>query len=214
MRCPQCGFENLVGSDICDNCGADLAGRDTPESATTYRGPLLGEHLDELEVGEPEIVDISADAAEAVRRMHDHGTDCVLVVDGGRLVGNGGALGRPRRVDGELCFELAVSRAERLDGQDTAGELRPAQIAAELADVRADVEDAVDTVLLQREHESIAEPVPDDVEPAAIDQPADPVRDADSRARHDAMLPTLRRSRPAARKGPSCAAGRRPCRRS
>jgi CBS domain-containing protein len=87
MRCPQCGFENLVGSDICDNCGADLAGRDTPESATTYRGPLLGEHLDELEVGEPEIVDISADAAEAVRRMHDHGTDCVLVVDGGRLVG-------------------------------------------------------------------------------------------------------------------------------
>jgi CBS domain-containing protein len=87
MRCPQCGFENLIGSDICDNCGADLAGGDTPQSATTYRGPLLGEHLDDLEVGEPEIVDISADAAEAVRQMHDNGTDCVLVVDEGRLVG-------------------------------------------------------------------------------------------------------------------------------
>ena len=87
MRCPQCGFENLVGSDICDNCGADLAGHDTPQPATTYRGPVLGEHLDALEVGEPEIIDVTADADEAVRRMHDNDTDCVLVVDGGRLVG-------------------------------------------------------------------------------------------------------------------------------
>ena len=87
MRCPQCGFENLMGSDICDNCGADLAGRDTPDPATSYRGPLLGEHLDALEVGEPELIDVSADAEEAVRRMHDNGTDCVLVVDDGRLVG-------------------------------------------------------------------------------------------------------------------------------
>jgi signal-transduction protein with cAMP-binding, CBS, and nucleotidyltransferase domain len=87
MRCPHCGFENLMGSDICDNCGADLAGRDTPEAATGYRGPLLGEHLDELGVGAPELIDVSADADEAVRRMHDNGTDCVLVVDAGRLIG-------------------------------------------------------------------------------------------------------------------------------
>jgi CBS domain-containing protein len=87
MRCPQCGFENLIGSDICDNCGADLAGRDTPEPATTYRGPLLGEHLDELEVGPPEIIEVSASADDAVQRMHDNGTDCVLVIDDGELVG-------------------------------------------------------------------------------------------------------------------------------
>jgi CBS domain-containing protein len=87
MRCPHCGFENLMGSDICDNCGADLAGRDTPEQAVSYRGPLLGEHLDDLEVGTPELVDVSADADEAVRLMHETGADCVLVVDGGRLVG-------------------------------------------------------------------------------------------------------------------------------
>jgi CBS domain-containing protein len=87
MRCPQCGFENLIGSDICDNCGADLAGSDTPEAAISYRGPLLGEHLDDLEIGTPEIVDVSADADEAIQRMHENGTDCVLVVDNGRLVG-------------------------------------------------------------------------------------------------------------------------------
>jgi signal-transduction protein with cAMP-binding, CBS, and nucleotidyltransferase domain len=91
MRCPACGFENLSGSDVCDNCGADLAGRDVPEAATSYRGPLLGEHLDELlhelNVGAPDVLDASADADAAVQVMHANGTDCVLVVDGGRLVG-------------------------------------------------------------------------------------------------------------------------------
>jgi CBS domain-containing protein len=87
MRCPTCGFENLLGSDICDNCGSDLAGHDTPQSATTFRGQLLGERLDQLEVAAPEIVEVTADVDEAIRRMHDKGIDCVLVVEGGRLVG-------------------------------------------------------------------------------------------------------------------------------
>jgi CBS domain-containing protein len=87
MRCPTCGFDNLLGSDICDNCGSDLAGHDTPQSATTFRGRLLGERLDRLEMAPPEIVDVSVDVDEAIRRMHDKGIDCVLVVEGGRLVG-------------------------------------------------------------------------------------------------------------------------------
>jgi CBS domain-containing protein len=91
MRCPSCGFDNLTGADVCDNCGADLAGRDVPEAATSYHGPLLGEHLDqllhELSVGDPDILDASADVDDAVQVMHANGSDCVLVVEGGRLVG-------------------------------------------------------------------------------------------------------------------------------
>ena len=91
MRCPSCGFDNLTGEDVCDNCGADLAGRDVPEAATSYRGPLLGEHLEELlhelNVGDPDILNASADVDEAVQVMHANGTDCVLVVEDGRLVG-------------------------------------------------------------------------------------------------------------------------------
>jgi CBS domain-containing protein len=91
MRCPACGFDNLIGSDVCDNCGADLAGRDVPEAATSYRGPLLGEHLDELmqelNVGEPDVLDVSVDVDRAVQVMHAKGSDCVLVVEAGHLVG-------------------------------------------------------------------------------------------------------------------------------
>jgi CBS domain-containing protein len=87
MRCPHCGFDNLMGSDICDNCGADLAGRDTPDPATSYRGPLLGEHLDDLHVADPEIVDAGTSADDAIKLMHEKGTDCLLVVEDARLVG-------------------------------------------------------------------------------------------------------------------------------
>jgi CBS domain-containing protein len=87
MRCPTCGFENLLGSDVCDNCGSDLAGHDTPQSPTTFRGQLLGEHLDELGIAAPETIEASADVNDAIRRMHDKGIDCVLVTEGDRLVG-------------------------------------------------------------------------------------------------------------------------------
>jgi CBS domain-containing protein len=87
MRCPTCGYENLLGSDVCDNCGSDLAGRDVPEPATAFHGQLLGEHLDALGIVPPEVVGPATDVDEAIRRMHDKGIDCVLVVDDGRLVG-------------------------------------------------------------------------------------------------------------------------------
>ena len=87
MRCPTCGYENLAGADVCDNCGSDLAGRDVPEPAIAFHGQLLGEHLDALGNIQPEIVRPDEDVDEAIRRMHDKGIDCVLVVEDGRLVG-------------------------------------------------------------------------------------------------------------------------------
>ena len=87
MRCPVCGFENLLGSDVCDNCGSDLAGHDTPERATEFHGQVLGEHLDALGITPPELIDAGAEVNEAIRRMHDKGIDCVLVTEGGDLVG-------------------------------------------------------------------------------------------------------------------------------
>ena len=48
MICPVCGFDNLTGMEVCDNCGADLAGHDIPQPAMSFHGRLLGEHLDDL----------------------------------------------------------------------------------------------------------------------------------------------------------------------
>jgi len=87
MRCPACGFDNLTGADICDNCGADIAGRDIPAQAPSFHGRLLGEHL--IEIGSPDPVTVGPDTPleEAIATMHETESDCVLVMDGDRLVG-------------------------------------------------------------------------------------------------------------------------------
>ena len=87
MRCPACGYDNLIGSDICDNCGADIWGRDLPPQAVDFHGRLLGEHLDALRAPAPIVAEPGTSVAEAIDRMHRAEADCVLVMDGERLVG-------------------------------------------------------------------------------------------------------------------------------
>jgi len=86
MLCPACGTDNLVGADICDNCGSELAGG-IPQPPTTFQGQLLGARVRDLALSEPHLVDIDSDASDAIGRMQREETDCVLVMDGERLVG-------------------------------------------------------------------------------------------------------------------------------
>jgi CBS domain-containing protein len=85
--CPVCRFGNFPGDDTCANCGADLWNVDTPQGVTTFRGRLLGLHLDELGAPEPQLIDAGASVAEAIDRMRTDGIDCLLVTDAGVLVG-------------------------------------------------------------------------------------------------------------------------------
>lgn len=87
LRCPACGYENLTGAEVCDNCGGDLAGSDIPVQAPAFQGRLLGEHLDELGASPPIAVDGDTTLDVVIARMHESEADCVLVVSGERLVG-------------------------------------------------------------------------------------------------------------------------------
>jgi signal-transduction protein with cAMP-binding, CBS, and nucleotidyltransferase domain len=87
MLCPTCRYDNFEGEDSCVNCGADLATSDTPQSVADYHDTVLGEHLDGLGIGSPQIIDPGLPVADAIRLMHEVGTDCLLVCEGDRLVG-------------------------------------------------------------------------------------------------------------------------------
>ena len=87
MRCPVCGFDNLTGADVCDNCGAELGGNDIPQSALSFQGRLLGEHLDELGGPAPLTAGPDAPVDVVIARMQETGADCVLVTVDDRLVG-------------------------------------------------------------------------------------------------------------------------------
>ena len=96
MHCPGCGFDNLTGADVCDNCGTELAGNDTPQPTISFHGRLLGEHLDELKAGPPLTVGPDTPADVGIARMQDAEPDCVLVAQTERPVGLPRAR-RPRR---------------------------------------------------------------------------------------------------------------------
>ena len=76
-----------AGAEVCDNCGADLAGADVPQSALSFHGRLLGEHLDDLGAPPPLTVSPDTSVDVVVARMQEAESDCVLVTVDDRLVG-------------------------------------------------------------------------------------------------------------------------------
>lgn len=87
MICPVCRLGNFPGDDTCANCGADLWSVDTPQQITTFRGELLGLHLDGLGAPEPHLIDVGASIDEAIALMQADAVDCLLVTENGALVG-------------------------------------------------------------------------------------------------------------------------------
>ncbi len=87
LHCPVCGFENLTGAEVCDNCGADLGGHDVPQQPVSFQGRLMGEHLDELGAPPPLTVAPDTTLDVVVERMREAAADCVLVMADDRLVG-------------------------------------------------------------------------------------------------------------------------------
>ncbi len=87
MLCPVCHHDNFEGESECANCGASLSAADIPEGVGDYHDTILGEHIEGLGIGSPQIVAPGLGVAEAIRQMHESETDCLLVADDGYLVG-------------------------------------------------------------------------------------------------------------------------------
>ena len=89
MLCPTCRFDNFEGEDTCANCGADLAGRGRARSPRLeFHDTVLGEHLDALGIGRPPDRDAGRRRSPTrSARCTTRASDCLLVCDGGRLVG-------------------------------------------------------------------------------------------------------------------------------
>jgi len=87
VRCPNCGFENISGVDLCEECGTDLAGLDLPEAEHGLSGRLLTDRVGDLPLAPPIVVSPETTVAEAVRKMREEKHGCVLVVEDSELVG-------------------------------------------------------------------------------------------------------------------------------
>jgi len=87
LNCPNCGHDNIQGSDLCESCGSDLAGLDLLEAQTGFQGRLMTDHVGDLPLTGPLSVQPHTTAAEAIALMREAGHGCVLVLDGTQLIG-------------------------------------------------------------------------------------------------------------------------------
>lgn len=81
MICPSCGFENIQGTDECDNCGADLRIADLPQPSTGFETDLVSMPLAAVRHHAPLTIDPGAAVADAVRQMQGANVGCLLVED-------------------------------------------------------------------------------------------------------------------------------------
>lgn len=87
MICPSCGFENLQGTDACENCGADLRTVDIPAPGNAFEAQLVNVPLADVQPHEVLTIAPDATAADAVRRMQQAGVGCLVVAENGPVLG-------------------------------------------------------------------------------------------------------------------------------
>lgn len=85
MKCPDCGYENVPGSEDCQDCGTSLVsfdpqGNDVEQSITAHSISVLCPRP-------PVCVPPSTPVRDVIARMAAEKIGCVLIEDGTELVG-------------------------------------------------------------------------------------------------------------------------------
>jgi CBS domain-containing protein len=87
MICPNCKAENIPGAEFCESCGADLHDLAHPSADDDFSYHLMNDRLGEIESNQVPSVTPRDPVAFAIYLMQTEGAECVLVMDGGELVG-------------------------------------------------------------------------------------------------------------------------------
>jgi CBS domain-containing protein len=89
MLCPSCNYENIEGTDRCENCLTPLTKLDLPqaEAGAGLECSVMENNLSELDQEDAVIVSLETPAIEVVKQLSTRRTGCALVLDGKRLAG-------------------------------------------------------------------------------------------------------------------------------
>lgn len=85
--CPYCHAENIEGADQCIECHQPLVDLSVRVPTTSVEADLLRDRIERLWPKSPSAVSPSTTVAQVLQKMVDERIGCVMIVDGGRLVG-------------------------------------------------------------------------------------------------------------------------------
>lgn len=87
MNCPDCFYENLDGTDTCEQCGQDLRSQDIPMPGEGLQRALMETSLQEVGLQPAKILGPEDSLRKALLLLDETPGGSVLVVERGRLVG-------------------------------------------------------------------------------------------------------------------------------
>lgn len=84
MQCPDCGYENIPGADLCEKCQQPLTRLHAPSE---MERAITSHPVSVLAMKSPFSVQTTATVRDAVQEMIRHRIGCVLVMNGPDLAG-------------------------------------------------------------------------------------------------------------------------------
>jgi CBS domain-containing protein len=87
MICPYCQAENIDGADTCEACQQPLTDVGVRAPASKVEADLMRDRIEQLWPKVPATVPSSMPVGDVLKKMVDEVIGCVMVVDGGKLVG-------------------------------------------------------------------------------------------------------------------------------
>ncbi|HMP03785.1 MAG TPA: CBS domain-containing protein [Gemmatales bacterium] len=81
MICPNCGFDNVPGSESCSECVQDLTHLDLPQPQERLEEELLRETVGKLELAPPVTIRADETIQAALTAMVKHAANALLVVN-------------------------------------------------------------------------------------------------------------------------------------
>ena len=88
MVCPSCGYDNIEGTDRCEECTTALFNLDDSQGGSRdLARSVMEDNLNQLEQDQTICVTPATPALEVARLMKNSNIGCALVVDDAKLVG-------------------------------------------------------------------------------------------------------------------------------
>ena len=85
--CPSCRHENIEGSDVCENCMADLHAVSKPGSVQVATESELGLPVSSMRLSKPRTVSPESSVRDAIAAMKDDPLGAVVVTQDGAVAG-------------------------------------------------------------------------------------------------------------------------------
>ena len=87
MKCPFCNALNIDGVDVCEECQEPLDFMSQPRTTSDLESHLLRDRIASIMLLRPAVVRPEQPVRDVLDMLADETTGCVVVVEGGRVVG-------------------------------------------------------------------------------------------------------------------------------